>query len=146
MRSRSQEMSDRECVGSTRKNSNWKRFARSRPANRWGPRPGIGHPQRLEHSNGLRQSAKGPIWTGHTCEQGRRFCALNVADRGLIAERRYGELLKERYRATPAETGAKGNATQGKHAPASPADASPYHRALSDTCVSPRATSRRQAP
>ena len=82
MRSRSQEMSDRECVGSTRRNSNWKRFARSRPANRWGPRPSIGHPQRLEHSNGLRQSAKGPIWTGHTCEQGRRLCALKVADRG----------------------------------------------------------------
>ena len=61
-------------------------------------------------------------------------------------QRRYGELLKERYRATPAEAGAKGNAAQGKHAPASPADASPYHRALSDTCVSPRATSRRQAP
>lgn len=61
---------------------------------------------------------------------------------GLIAERRSGELLKELYRATPAEAGAKGNAARGKHAPASPADASLYHQALSDTCVSPRAASR----
>ncbi|MBK8106108.1 MAG: hypothetical protein IPK42_11225 [Betaproteobacteria bacterium] len=42
----------------------------------------------------------------------RRACNIR-----LVAERRYGELLKDLARATPEDAGAKGNAAQGKHAP-----------------------------
>ena len=68
--------------------------------------------------------------------------AVNVR---LIAERQYGGLLKDLARATPKEAGAKGNAAQGKHAPAAVADASPYAEALRETNVSERAASRFQA-
>ena len=62
-----------------------------------------------------------------------------------LAERRYGELLKVLAKATPREAGAKGNAVQGKHAPATVAGASPYAEALRETNVTERSASRYQA-
>jgi hypothetical protein len=72
-----------------------------------------------------------------------------AADAGLSkrqekqAERRYAELLKEMYRATPQTANLNGR--RGKEPQATEADGSPYAQALQDTGVSPRAASRYQA-
>lgn len=64
----------------------------------------------------------------------------------LIAERRYGELLKQLARATPAEAGAKGgDAKAGNLANPAAGHATPYAQALTDTGVSRQAASRYQA-
>lgn len=70
----------------------------------------------------------------------RRACNIR-----LVAERRYGELLKDLARATPEDAGAKGNAAQGKHAPPTAGSASPYAQALASDQISSQAASRYQA-
>jgi hypothetical protein len=70
----------------------------------------------------------------------RRACNIR-----LVAERRYGELLKELARSTPSDAGAKGNAAQGKNAPPDAGSASPYAQALANDNISTQAASRYQA-
>lgn len=63
----------------------------------------------------------------------------------LVAERRYGELLKELARMPLADRGAIGAATQGKEAPAPVAGASPYREAIERDQISERKAQRLQA-
>jgi len=78
----------------------------------------------------------------------RRACNVR-----LIAERRFGELLKEQARATPAEAGQQGGIAKAEntlpenvaHPGAGSARPSPYAQALADTGTSPQAASRYQA-
>jgi hypothetical protein len=71
----------------------------------------------------------------------RRACHIR-----LIAERRYGELLKELYRTPPHEAAsAGGKAKAGKLPPPAPGSGSAYAQALKDTGVSSQAASRYQA-
>lgn len=69
----------------------------------------------------------------------RRACEIR-----LRAERRTGELLKELARATPAQSGAKGNAAMGRVSNDATCD-SPYAEALQRTGISRQSASRYQA-
>lgn len=68
---------------------------------------------------------------------------VTVAD--AVAERRYGELLKDLARATPAEAGAKGNAAMGRISPSGTCDASPYAEVLARDKISRQAAHSYQA-
>lgn len=72
-------------------------------------------------------------------EAERRACNVR-----LIAERRYGELIKQLVRTSP-EKANSGGTNQHRSLPAVGSDLTPYSQALADTGVSTQAASRYQA-